>query len=1056
MDSTAANNTQGAGLIGVFARHPVACNLLMIIMIMAGIFGLLKLNKQFFPNFDIDYININVVWRGASAEDVERSITQLLEDEFRSVKSLRKITSTSVEGMSSIYIEYEQGSDLDAAQDEVNEKLGQIRNLPAEAEKPQVTKLEREEIIARVVVASPQGTDTLRPLVKRFERELLDTGINSIELVGLPDDEIAIQVPQTQLHELGIALPELAARIRSQSIDLPAGSAGRADASRQLRSIEQRRSAMGFENLAIQTGSGNHLLKLGDIAEIERRPARGQATVSRNGQPAIQMNLLRAQNDDALTVATLLDEWLKETLPTLPPEISVAVYDEQWEPIADRISLLLKNGLSGLLLIVAILFLFLNGRVAFWVTVGIPVSFLATLMVLYVLGGSINMISLFALIMALGIIVDDAIVVGEDALTHYQAGEAAAPAAIGGAKRMFWPVLSSSLTTIAAFIPLMIVGDYIGAILFAIPLVIICVIIASLVECFLIMPGHLRKSFQAMGKHQPGKTRQRLDRAFDHFRDRHFRPLVQLAIRFRAVTFALALASFILALGLVAGGKVKFSFFPTPEIPVLFGNVQFVAGTPPERVAEFLNHVEEKLWETDAELGPGLVNLGVVWNGIQMAPGNNFFRSGDQYGLVVAELVEPDQREVRNEAFMQAWKAKLTLPAALERFSTFAPTAGPPGRGIELRLTTSQTGTLKQAAEALASELATLPGVLGIDDDMPWGREQLIYSLTPAGEALGLTVAAVGQQLRANFDGELVQIFQDQGDDIDVRVMLPNAERDRLANLDTIPLLLPNGNSVPLGNVVSFRTERGFERIRHEGGRRAILVSADVDEAAANASELRSKIDSDIMPRLREQYGVDWSWEGQGKDQAETMADMLLGAVYALLMIYLVLAWVFGSYGWPLIVMSIIPFGLTGAILGHWVMGLDLTILSLFGFFGLSGIVVNDSIILVVFYKELRAKGMAIHEALVEAAGQRLRAVMLTSLTTIGGLTPLMFETSLQATFLIPMAASITFGLAFATLLVLVLVPSLLSVYEDVMQWLKTRHQNRRETRAATLEVGSP
>jgi len=1034
---------QRPGVIGVFARHPVACNLLMVIMLMAGVLGLLKLNKQFFPNFDVDYININVVWSGATAEDIETGITQLLEDEFRSLKEVRKITSTSLEGLSSVWIEYLDGTDMGRAQDEVNELLGRIRNMPDAAEQPRVRVIVRQEIVARMVVASPDGIPTLRPLVKRFERELLNAGINEIALVGLPDEEIALQISQAELQELGLSLPEFAARVRAQSQDLPAGSIGRADASRQLRSVEQRRSALAFESLPVVLRPGGEVMHLGDIAEIERRPMRGQASVTYEGMPAVQMNLTRAQGDDALEVAEILDAWLVETRPLLSPGIRIAIYDEQWKPIKQRIDLLLKNGFTGLLLIIAILFLFLNGRVAFWVTVGIPVSFAATLMVLWLFGGSINMISMFALIMALGIIVDDAIVVGEDAITHYEKGEQSLEAAEGGAKRMFWPVMSSSLTTIAAFMPLMLVGDYLGAILFAIPMVIICVIIASLIECFLIMPGHLRHSFRAMRHTKPRGFRVKVDANFNRFKQNIFRPFVISAIKWRWITLALAIATFIFAIGLVGGGRVKFNFFPTPEIPVIFGNTQFVAGTPPDRVKEFLEHVEEQLWATDEALGPGLVKTAVVWNGIQIVPGNQFFRTGEQYGLVVVELLDGDERDVRNEQFMAEWKSRIKFPAALENFSTFAAQAGPPGRDIEVRLTASDSTKLKAAAEDFAEGLRDLNGVLGIDDDMPWGREQLIYALTPEGESLGLTVAEIGSQLRAAFDGQLVQIFQDDGDEVEVRAVLPDAERDSLAALETIPVVLPSGATAPLGNLVTFRTSRGFERIRHKNGRRAILISADLDEAVANATEVREKINSEILPALRDKWGVEWTWEGQASNQADTLADMKIGLFYALILMYLVLAWVFGSYGWPFIVMAIIPFGLTGAVLGHWVIGIELTLLSLFGFFGLSGIVVNDSIILVVFYKQLRAEGKAIREALVEASCQRLRAVMLTSLTTIGGLIPLMFETSLQASFLIPMATSITFGLGFATVLVLILIPSLLSIYEDLHAHFVSQRRQR-------------
>ena len=1020
-------------LIGSFAQHKVAANLLMIMMLMSGFWALNKLHTQFLPTFGIDYILVNVPWRGASAEDVEEAIIDVLEDRFRSLDDVKSLTSTSREGLGSVWIELEEDTDKGPALDQVQQEIALIRNLPSSAEEPQISLLEHKEMIGRAVLSGPVTLDELRPLANRFERELLDAGIDQIEIYGLPEQEIAIQIPQATLHELDLTLEQAAQLISNGSQDLPAGSVGRAETARQLRAIEKRRTELGFAQLPLLSDDAGRLLTVGDVATVERREQPGSILMWQDGKPAVELVLQRSRDQDALRMADIMRDWYQQAANDIPPNLHLQLYDEQWKPLQERISLLLKNGLGGLLLIVAILFIFLNGRVAFWVTVGIPTSFTATLAVLYLAGGTIDMISLFAMIMALGIIVDDAIVVGEDALAHYQSGEATLQAAEGGARRMFWPVMSSSLTTIAAFMPLMLIGDYIGDILFAIPLVIICVIIASLIESFLILPGHLRHSFVKMQGQKPSPRRQKFDAAFNRFRDDHFRPLVAKALHHRWATLAAVCGAFALTISLLAGGKVKFNFFPTPEVPVLIGNVTFVAGTPEAEIDAFLAEAEAALWETNQALGE-LVTIAITRRGINVTPGTNFIRQGDQFALFQVELLQPDEREVRNEQFIEEWKSRVNLPAGLENFGVFTPGAGPPGRDIEVRITGDDATEIKYAAEALAKELLTLPGVYGLDDNTPWGGEQLIYSLTPEGRSLGMSVSSIGQQLRNSFDGRLVQIFQDDGDEVEVRVMLPDEERDYLFGLDSLPIRTPAGETTALGNMVNFSTTRGFERLRHRDGKLAISVSADVDIAAGNPTELRAVIAEKIFPSIESQFAVEAKFIGQAEDQAETLGDMQIGLIYALALIYLVLAWVFGSWGWPLMVMAIIPFGLVGAITGHYLLNLDLTILSLFGLFGLSGIVVNDSIILVVFYKELRQKGMAIREALIQASAARLRAVILTSATTIAGLMPLMFETSLQASFLIPMAASITFGLAFATVLVLVLVPCLLSIYEDTME----------------------
>jgi multidrug efflux pump subunit AcrB len=794
-----------------------------------------------------------------------------------------------------------------------------------------------------------------------------------------------------------------------------------------------------LEQITLMADQEGRLIRIGDIAEVERRPQSNQLELTYRGEPTVELQLMRSATADSLESARVMQDWLEEARARLPPDVEVTAFDESWSLIQDRINLLLKNGLGGLILVVLILFLFLNGRVAFWVTVGIPVSFMATLAIVYVAGGSINMISLFALIMALGIIVDDAIVVGEDALAHYQSGEASLEAAEGGARRMLAPVVSSSLTTIAAFLPLMLVGGVIGNILSAIPLVIVAVIVASLVECFLVLPGHLRHAFRHLHHREPGRLRQRLDGAFAHFRDRHFRRLVTLAVDYRGTTVAAALALMLLAMGLLAGGRIGFTFFPNVEGNVVIANAAFVAGTPEDRVQGFLAEVEEALWETDRELGGGLVVTAHIRHATQISSSDRPGQKGDQFGAVMAELIPSDSRTVRNEDFIRHWRAKVSEPAGMENFTIVSRRGGHPGRSINVRLVGGTPERLKQAATRVQEALATMDGVSGVEYDMPWGQAQLIYHLTPEGHALGLTVESVGRQLRAAFDGHIAQIFHQGNDEVEVRVTLPDAERDHADTLAYLPVLLPDGNTAPLPTVVGLEYRRSFEVLRHAEAERAAHVYADVDRRVANENDIRQALESGVLAELESRWGITSSFEGKAADQRETMADMGQGLVMALALIYLVLAWVFASYGWPLVIMAAIPFALVGAVTGHFVMGLDLTILSLFGLFGLSGIVVNDSIILITFYKHLREQGLAVREAIIEAACRRLRAVLLTSLTTIAGLTPLLFETSMQAQFLIPMAVSISFGLGFATVLVLFFIPALLSLHESAADRLQGR-----------------
>ena len=1030
------NDIRRHDLIGIFSNHAVAANLLMVMMIMAGLWALKQLNTQFFPSFNIDYATVRVVWSGASAEDVETLITTSLEQQLRDVDFVKEMTSTSTEGVSAITLEFEEGTDMGLAVDQVKERVDLVGNLPEGAEKPEISKVTRYEGVTRVLVTGPHDVSELRPLVKAFEADLLERGIAKIFIRGLPDEQIAIEVPSNQLRQLGISLDDLGRRVAAWSKDVPLGIVGRAETSRQLRFRERRETELAFESVPIVAEQQGRLLTLGSIANIERKPKEGQVSINYRGKPAVELSLNRTENSDSLKAAEIFHKWLADVEPTLPQGIALIPFDERWELLSGRIHLLIENGLTGLILVVAILFLFMSGRVAWWTAVGIPVSFMAALAVLYLVGGSINMISLFGLIMALGIIVDDAIVVGEDAMAEYEQGTAPRLASEKAAKRMLGPVFSSSLTTIAAFMPLLLVGGIIGSIMQAIPVVIICVIVASLIECFLILPGHLTHSFRRAGGHyNPSRLRRYLDRGYARFRDRGFRPLVTLSVSNRWTTLAVAVALLVATAGWFLSGRIGFQFFPTAEADRIYANVGFVSGTPADTVKEYLQEAERALYAAEREFDEELVKLVISRHGAAEGGGTRG-RNGDHFGSVRVELVDPDRRITRNHEVIRAWREKLPARPGLESLSMVEPRAGPPGKDIDIRISGEHIAQVKRAAEGLKDVLQNISGVGGVEDDTPYGREQIVLQLTPTAEVLGLSVDNMSRQLRAAYDGYEIQELSDGYDDIDVRVSLPERERNTIAGLAALDIVLPNGRTEPIGNLATVSSERGFETIRHSNGRLAVTVTASVDPSVNNANRIRADLERTVLPRLVGEYGVQFSFGGRQADQAETLGDMQLGSVLALTLIYLVLSWVFGSYGWPLIVMFIIPFGLVGAIWGHVAMGQDITVLSLFGFFGLSGIVVNDSIILVVFYKKLRGHGMSAKEAVIEAACKRLRAVLLTSLTTIAGLTPLLFETSLQAQFLIPMATTLAYGLAFATLLVLFALPSLLLIYENtLLKW---------------------
>ncbi|MEA3290763.1 MAG: efflux RND transporter permease subunit, partial [Pseudomonadota bacterium] len=837
-------------LVGLFAYHPVAANLLMIMMLLSGAWALNRLNTQFFPTFDIEVATARVVWSGASAEDVEKSITTPLEKELRDVDFVKEMTSTSTDGLALISLEFEEGTDMGLAVDQMKERVELVRNLPASAEKPEVSRVVRYEPVARVLVTGSGDLAELRPLVYRFEQELLDRGIAKVFIRGLPEEEIAIQIPSRTLRGLGLSLDAIGRRVAAWSRDIPVGIVGRGETSRQIRFEERRETERGFEALPLVATGEGRLLTLGDVATVEQRPRNNQVSIRYNGQPAVELALNRTEGSDSLKAARAFHDWLQTTTPALPAGVELIPYAENWQLLKGRISLLLKNGLGGLVLVVLILFWFLNARVAWWVAVGIPTSFMAALAVLYLAGGSINMISLFGLIMTLGIIVDDAIVVGEDSMVHYQHGEDPLQAAESGARRMLGPVFSSSLTTISAFMPLMFIGGIMGAILKEIPLVVVCVLVASLVECFLVLPGHLQHAFRRMGDYRPGRFRRWLDDGFRHFREGLFRPLVRTAVNFRWTVVAIAWALLLVTAGLLAGGRVSFEFFPTAEADRLYANVDFSAGTPADKVETYLGRMERALYETEKELGEKFIRLVLVKHGTVESKDESGARRGDHFGAIRVELLEPDARSVRNREIVKAWRARLRKIPGIENLYIVEPRAGPPGRDLDLLIVGEDIGRAKQAAEALKAVMVEIPGVSGVEDDAPYGREQMVLSLTPTGEALGLTIDSVAAQLRAAYDGYLVQEFSDGNDDIEVRVMLPDAERDRLRSFSDLDIVLPDGGMVPVENIASVELRRGFEALRHADGRLAVKVVGDIDPALTNTNQIRAELERSILPQL--------------------------------------------------------------------------------------------------------------------------------------------------------------------------------------------------------------
>lgn len=1040
----------GGGLIRIFARHPTAAHLLMALMILAGVFALTRLNIQFFPDFGIDLVSIDIEWPGAGAEDIDTNIVQAVEPEVRFIDGVKRVRSTSVEGRATITVEFEAGTDMQAALSNVETSVGQVTTLPEDSERPEIRRAVRYDSISRLVVSGPYPEASLKALAKRIRDALLDRGIQKVDMFGARDEEIWVEVRPEALLRLDLKLADIAQRIRETSQDLPSGTT-RGAAERQIRSLGLVKEAQGLGHIEVKALKGGEKIYLRDIARVDEGFDEDGKTAKRLGKPAIELHIRRALSADALEQAAIVDSYLAELRPTLPPNLKVEQYLTASDLIKGRIDLLLRNGLGGLVLVVLVLFVFLRARVAFWVAVGIPISLFATLAVMLVSGQSINMISLFGLIMAIGMVVDEAIVVGEHAEARRRAGLEALAAAEGGARRMAAPVMSSALTTIAAFTPLLLISDIIGEIIAAIPFVVIAMIVGSLIECFLVLPAHLRGALRPMETQASG-LRDWFDTRFDRFRKGFFRRSVEIAVRWRYVTVAVAFGAFILSVGLVLGGRVAFNFFPSPESDTVYANVRMVAGTPRKQTAAMLDELERALVLAERRLtggAGGLVRMSLAKLGTGVGRQGGIQIGGDNVGGVVLELTPSDERAVRTAEVVVAWRQAVRPVAGLETMTIVPVQAGPPGREVDVRLAGGDPEGLKKAAREVRALLARYPGVSDIEDDLPFGKGETILKLTPRGRALGFTTQSVGRQVRNAFEGAIAKRFARGDEEVLVRVRLPRAEVDTAA-LGDLYLRSPIGAEVPVSEVVVATYKQGFASIKREDGARQVAITAEIDKAVTTNDKVLDALGRDGLAEIAARHGLSFEFAGRAEEQARTLNDMKIGAVVGLIAIYIILAWVFASFTQPLVVMSIIPLGLVGAILGHWAMGFDLSILSLIALVGLSGIVVNDSIILVTTIDDRVREGEALESAIVNGTRDRLRAVILTSATTIGGLTPLMFERSLQAQFLIPMAVTIVFGLMVTTFLVLIVVPALLAIKGDVSRWFARWWPGERAAAPAT------
>jgi multidrug efflux pump subunit AcrB len=767
------------------------------------------------------------------------------------------------------------------------------------------------------------------------------------------------------------------------------------------------------------------------VATIVLRPVANQVTLTQEGKAGVELSVVRMADTDLLDASSILEGWVEKTRATLSPGTEIYLYSEAKKFMLDMTNIILRNGLSGLCLVILVLYVFLNGRVAWWVMIGIPVSFMGAFALYLLVGdGSLNSVMMIALVMSIGIVVDDAIVVGEDTLTFHEAGYSAADAAVAGAGRMFSPVIASSATTAAAFIPVIIVA-WQEPVIMILPLTVVCVILASLAECFLVLPGHLRHSYEVMKAGRVDSFRNRFDTAFKDFRDNKFKPLLHWALTNRAATLAVAISALAIALSLLASGRVSINLTTGLNFEYAEANIQFNSGATQAVRENYLRQLEESLKQADQQFeDAAFVTFITRHNYARLGEDR---KAGEEFASLFVELTPPEDRAFTNEEFAAEWR-KLAPVSAYVTSAQIEAMGGRRKGGPELTLTLrgNDVGTLKLAAEELEEVLSRYPGVTNVFDNLPYGKEQWILSMTIEGRALGLSVESIGRQLRAAYDGERVQIFNGRYDELEVRLMLPEAERQSLTSLKTFPIMTEQGEMIPMATVATIASRKGIDIIKHWKTQQMVSVSANVDTTINTSGRILADLEKAELKQILAKYNLDYGLGGRSAEEAKMLSMMGLGALLGLVLIYIVLVWVFASYTWPLAIMTAIPLGITGAIAGHWIMGMHISAMSMLAVFTLTGVVVNDSIVLISFYKEKRAEGLPVQQCLLEASCERLRAIVLTSLTTIVGLSPLIFESAPIASYLIPLAVTMVFGMGYASVLVLFVIPTLLSAIESM------------------------
>jgi multidrug efflux pump subunit AcrB len=1021
------------GPIAWMVSNRVTPNLLMLVLLLGGLFLALQIKQEVFPEFESDTVKITVSYPGASPEEVERGIVLAIEEAVRGEDGVKEVSSTAAEGEATIEVELLENADKEKAYQDIKQQVDRITTLPEDAEQPSVTMAAHVREVVNVEIFGEVSEWALREVAEQVrDRLLADKDITQVDMVGARDYEIHIEIPQAKLRAYGLTLEQVATRIARTAVEVPGGSVKTSAGEILLRVKDRMDWAREFADIPIVTTAGGAVLRLADVATVRDDFTDTDRIGTYNGKRAIGLDVNRVGDQTPIGVSEATRRVLASIEADLPQGVVVVVNRDQSEVYRQRLELLLKNALIGLVLVLVLLGVFLETKLAFWVTMGIPISFLGSFLFLYPAGVSINMISTFAFIIALGIVVDDAIVAGENIYECRQKGMSFVRAAIHGAREVMNPVAFSILTNVVAFIPLYFVPGVMGKVFSVIPMVVVSVFLVSWIEAVFILPAHLAHSRPHTGRLGAlvHRGQAAVARQLQRFIHGVYRPVLDLSVAHRYVVAAMAITLLAVVVAYAASGRMGLVLMPRTESDQSVVTAVLPYGSPLASSIAVRDRLVDAAREVAAENGGERLVKGI------------FATVDENQVRVRVYLTDPDVRPLSTSRVTQAWRAATGTIVGLESLKFEADRGGPgSGAALTVELTHRDIDTLNAAAVALAARLAEFPQAKDIDDGSSAGKQQLDFKLLPEGQSLGLTAYEVARQVRGAFYG-IEALRQQRGrNEVKVMVRLPEAERVSEYGVEQLLIRTSAGRDVPLMQVAEVSRGRAYMAIERRNGQRTVTVEADV-VPNDQAPRIQASLVAEILPALQAEYpGLGFSFEGHQAEISDSMRSLITSFIIALMGIYALLAVPFRSYVQPLIVMMAIPLGIVGAVLGHLIMGYSLSINSMMGVVALSGVVINDALVMIDFANRQRHDGASPLEAIVQAGVRRFRPIMLTTLTTFGGLAPMIFETSRQARFMIPMALSLGYGILFATIITLLLVPCLYLITEDAIAFLRSNRE---------------